>query len=92
MHQPLTLTHVECVRLGHGQIIHHPRRRDRLQRLDHAHATRAVDHITHDQRARLHPARALDEEGMLRRRLDQLAVDRPFKNHQVLACQLRLNS
>ncbi len=91
MHQPRASTHEKRVRLGHGQIVHHPRRRDQHHRVDHAHATRAVDHITHDQRARRNPARALDEERMLRRRLDQLALNRQLDNDRVLVRQQRLD-
>ncbi len=87
MHQPLTIAHEERVRFGHGQIIHHLRRRDRRQRLDHARAVRAAHHIAQQQLARRNPTLALDEERMLRRRLDQLAVNRQLDNDRVLVCQ-----
>ena len=91
MHQPLPIAHKEGVRLGHRQIVHHLRLLDQHHRVDHAHATRAVDHITHDQRARRNPARALDKERMLRRRLDQLTLNRQLDNDRVLVRQQRLD-
>ena len=92
MHQPHPSTHKERVRLGHGQIVHHLRRRDRHQRLDHARAIRAAHDIAQQQLARRHPARAFNKERVLRRCLDQFTVNRQLNNDRVFVRQQHFDS